>query len=85
MYFYPCCYRLFLHFYRFDVPEGLIFLLRNFVLKPGETPEDGTARFYKRLRCLLWVSLYIFRHMIPPEIFTTEMICIAIVSYSCDG
>ncbi|KAJ7391261.1 Coiled-coil domain-containing protein 58 [Desmophyllum pertusum] len=38
----------------FNVPEGLIFLLRNFTLKHGETPKDGRARFYRRLWCLLW-------------------------------
>ncbi|KAK3736986.1 hypothetical protein QZH41_015630, partial [Actinostola sp. cb2023] len=38
----------------FQIPEGLVRLLREFTLKPDETPKEGRARLYKRLFCLLW-------------------------------
>ena len=45
-----------LHFYSFQKPEGLIRLLRAFALNPGETPEQGRARLYRRIWAILWVS-----------------------------
>ena len=47
-----------LHFYSFQKPEGLIRLLLAFAfaLKPGETPEQGRARLYRRIWAILWVS-----------------------------
>lgn len=68
IYFYLCSDWIFFHFYSFNVPEGLIMLLRDFTLKRGETPADSRARLYKQLWCLLWVSWNIFRHTIHPEI-----------------
>lgn len=59
VYFYLCSYYLFFYVYSFHAPKGLIFLLRSFKLKPSETPDDGTARFYKWLWALFWVSWYI--------------------------
>ncbi|KAM7451635.1 hypothetical protein ABFA07_000950 [Porites harrisoni] len=38
----------------FQKPEGLIRLLRAFALKPGETPEQGRARLYRRIWAILW-------------------------------
>lgn len=49
-------------FQRFDAPEGLISLLRCFVLKPGKTPDEGWARLYRKLWSLLWVSCQ-FHHL----------------------
>lgn len=47
-----------LHFYSFEVPTGLIRLLREYKLKPGESNLEARARLYKRLWCLLWVGCY---------------------------
>ena len=50
-----------LHFYSFQKPEGLIRLLCAFALKPGETPEQGRARLYRRIWAILWVSWTVSR------------------------
>lgn len=66
-------------FQRFDAPEGLISLLRCFVLKPGETPDEGWARLYKRLWPLLWVSRQ-FHHLCAAcSVFENDTVCQALV------
>lgn len=66
-------------FQRFDAPEGLISLLRCFVLKPGETPDEGRARLYKRLWPLLWVSRQ-FHHLCAAcSVFENDTVCQALV------
>lgn len=39
-------------------PPGLIRLLRGFVLKDNETPEEGRRRFFRRVFGILWVSSF---------------------------
>ncbi|CAH3116292.1 unnamed protein product, partial [Porites lobata] len=41
-------------FNRFQVPEGLIRLLRNYKQKPHENPDSCRHRLYRYLWSLLW-------------------------------
>ena len=67
-----------LHFYSFQKPEGLIRLLRAFALKPGETPEQGRARLYRRIWAILWVSWTVSRrfqssgYLFPARLLRSE-------------
>lgn len=59
-------------FLSFNVHKALIHLIPNFVLQPGEKPDDSRARLYKRLWCLLWISWNIVRHTFHRQIFNNN-------------